>query len=107
MEYTWEQLHKMKVADLRAIAEKLNHPSLQGFSTMHKEVLVPALCHVMGIEDHAHHQVKGLDKTRIKQEIKKYKAERDEALRTKDKERLEKARHQIHILKGKLRRATV
>lgn len=107
MEYTWDQLHKMKVADLRAIAEQLNHPNLHGFSTMHKEVLVPALCHVLGIEDHAHHEIMGLDKTRIKQEIKKCKVERDEALRDKDKEKLKKARHQIHILKGKLRRATI
>ena len=43
MAYTFKQLHKMRVADLRTIAEGLEHEELQGFTTMHKEQLVPAL----------------------------------------------------------------
>ncbi len=105
MDYTWEQLHKMKVTELREIAENLNHPDLQGFSQLHKEQLLPRLCHVLGIEMHAHHEVVGVDKTAIKREIRLAKQMRDEALREKDKEKLKKARLQIHRLKGKLRRA--
>ena len=107
MEYTWEQLHKMKVSELREIAEPLDHPELQGYSTMHKEVLVPALCHALGIEDHAHHEVVGVANTKIKQQIRELKKERDAALEAKDKDKLKKTRREIHHLKNKLRRATV
>ncbi len=107
MAYSWEQLHKMKVTELRNIAEHLNTTELQGFSTMHKEQLLPLLCHALGIEAHAHHEVVGVDKTALKQQIREAKRMRDEALKEKDTEKLKKARHQIHVLKGKLRRATV
>ena len=107
MGYTWEQLHKMKVTELREIAERLNTPELQGFSVLHKEQLLPLLCHALNIESHAHHEVKGVDKTALKRQIRQAKQLRDEALKEKDKEKLKKARHQIHLLKGKLRRATV
>lgn len=107
MAHTWEQLHKMRAIELRAIAEQLNHPEVQGYSTMHKEQLLPLLCHALGIEAHAHHEVKGVDKTAIKAEIRLAKKKRDEALAEKDYAKLSEARHQIHVLKGKLRRATV
>ena len=105
MEYTWEQLHKMRVADLREIAEGLNHEELQGYRTMHKEQLVPAICHALGIEDHAHHEVVGVNKTAIKQKIRALKKERDEALEKKDKEKLKATRREIHHLKLQLRKA--
>ncbi|MDZ7315492.1 MAG: hypothetical protein ONB24_05145 [candidate division KSB1 bacterium] len=105
MEYTYEQLHKMKVTELREIAAKLDHPELQGYTQLNKEHLLPKLCHVLGIEAHAHHVAVGLDKTAIKREIRLAKQMRDEALREKDKEKLAKARKKIHELKGKLRRA--
>jgi len=106
MDYTWEQLHKMRVADLREIAKDINHDELQGFSTMHKEQLVPAICHALGIEAHAHHEVVGVNKTVIKQKIRALKKERDAALATKDKEKLKAVRRDIHRLKLKLRKAT-
>ncbi len=107
MEYTWEQLHSMKVTELRDIAEKLDHPELHGFSTMHKENLVPALCHALGIEDHAHHEVVGINKTTIKKQIRELKTKRDAAIAEKDKILLKQIRRDIHQLKGKLRRATI
>lgn len=106
MDYTWEQLHKMRVADLREIAKDLNHDELQGYTTMHKEDLVPALCHALGIEDHAHHEVVGVNKTAIKQKIRALKKERDDALAEKDKEKLKAVRREIHRYKVKLRKAT-
>ncbi|MBN1558632.1 transcription termination factor Rho [candidate division KSB1 bacterium] len=105
MDYTWEQLHKMRVADLRTIAQTLEHAALQGFSTMHKEQLVPALCHALGIEDHAHHEVVGLNKTQIKGQIRALKKERDAAIEAKDKDKLKTVRREIHHLKVKLRKA--
>lgn len=106
MDYTWEQLHKMRVADLRDIAKDLEHDELQGYSTMHKEDLVPALCHALGIEDHAHHEVVGVNKTEIKQKIRALKKDRDAALEAKDKDKLKAVRREIHHLKIKLRKAT-
>lgn len=106
MDYTWEQLHKMRVGDLRKIAEGIEHSELQGYTTMHKEQLVPALCRALGIEDHAHHEVVGLNKTKIKQDIRELKKERDAALVAKDLSKVREVRRQIHHLKRQLRRAT-
>ncbi len=105
MDYTWEKLHKMRVADLREIAKELEHEELQGYTTMHKEDLVPALCHALDIEDHAHHEIVGLNKTAIKQKIRALKKERDAALESKDKDKLKDVRREIHHLKIKLRKA--
>ena len=44
MAYTYEQLHVMTVAQLREIAQGIEHEAVQGFSTMHKDHLLPALC---------------------------------------------------------------
>ncbi len=59
MAYTYEQLSKMNVADLRKIADGIEHEATKGHSTMHKEKLLPALCIALGIEAHAHHEVIG------------------------------------------------
>jgi len=108
MAYTWEELHKMPVKKLREIAEEQgDHTELHGFLTMHKESLVPALCHVLGIEDHVHHEVVGIDKAAIKARIKELKVERDEALTAKDSVQLKRVRRKIHRLKRKLHKATV
>ena len=108
MAYTWEELHKMPVKKLREIAEEQgDHTELHGFLTMHKENLVPVLCHVLGIEDHVHHEVVGVDKASIKALIKELKVERDEALTAKDPVQLKRVRRKIHRLKRKLHKATV
>jgi len=106
MEYTWEKLHKMRVVELREIAASLDSEEVQGYSQLRKEDLLPKLCHALGIEDHAHHEVVGVNKTAIKQEIRKWKVERDRALEEKDKKKLHRARKEIHHLKVKLRKAT-
>lgn len=43
----------MRVVDLREIAKGQDHTALRGYSTMHKEELVKALCEAFGIEAHA------------------------------------------------------
>lgn len=108
MGYTWEELHKTPVKKLREIAEGLgDHEELHGYSTMHKEDLVPALCHVLGIEDHAHHEVVGINKAAIKKRIRALKKERDEALAAGDSVELKRVRRKIHRLKRKIHKATV
>ncbi len=105
MEYTWEKLHKMRVSELRDIAATLDHEAVEGYTQLRKEDLLPKLCHALGIEDHAHHEVVGLNKTQIKQDIRKWKVERDKALESKDAEKLKHVRREIHHLKVKLRKA--
>lgn len=107
-EYTYEQLKHMNVTDLREIAESLgDHEALHGFSGMHKEHLVPKICQVMGIEDHEHHEVVGINKKQIKDKIKDLKVERDKALDVHDHKKLKEIRRRIHRLKRKMHKATV
>lgn len=105
--YSYEQLSKMKVAELRKIAGTLGHESLQASVTMHKEKLLPALCAVLGIEAHVHHEVVGLDKTAIKRQIRALKVQRDEAIKAKKRDELKALRGKIRGLKKDLRKHTV
>lgn len=105
MAYTYEQLHKMTVAELRKIADEIDHEATKGHSTMHKEKLVSALCQALDIEAHVHHQAKGIDKASLKIEIRSLKKKRNAATASKDYAQLKEIRQHIHDLKVKLRRA--
>jgi hypothetical protein len=108
MPYTWEELHKMPVSQLRKIAEKQgDREELHGYRTMHKFELLPALCNVLGIETHEQHQVVGIDKSGIKAQIRELKAKRDAAIEAGDIAARNEARYKIKRLKRKIRRATV
>ena len=107
MAHTYEDLKNKRVADLRDVAKDLEHEALEGYTQMHKDELVLALCNALGIEDHAHHEVVGINKRGLKAEIKKLKAERAAALEAKDRKQHKAVIRQIHRLKHKLRRATV
>ena len=106
-EYTYEILHGKTVNDLRDIAQRLEHDALHGYSTMHKEQLLPALCEALGIEAHEHHEVVGIDKKAVKAQIRELKQERQQALESGDRKRVKIARRRIRRLKRKIRRATV
>lgn len=106
-ELTFEVLHKKTVAELRDIAQNLEHDALHGYSTMHKEHLVPALCTALGIEAHAHHEVVGINKDRVKRKIRELKVERQKALEAGDHAQLKLVRSRIKSLKRKIRRATI
>ena len=105
MAYTFEQLSEMTVSQLREIAQGIEHDAVKGFSTMHKEKLLPALCQAMGIEAHKHHTVVGINKGQIKIQIRATKKKRDEALAGKDIKAYREALGEIHHLKNKLRHA--
>ncbi len=107
MEHTYEELHTKTVAQLREMAEGLEHDALNGYTTMHKEQLLPALCQALGIEAHEHHEVVGVDKTKVKVKIRELKKERDAALAAHDHRQLKSVRRRIRRLKRKIRRATV
>lgn len=107
MAYTYEEIRKKTVAELRDIAAGIEDERLQGHTQMHKEQLLPLLCEVLGIETHAHHEVVGVDKSKLKSEIRELKTRRDAALEARDADELKRVRRRIHRLKGRLRRATV
>lgn len=104
MAFTYEELNKMTVAQLREIAQGIDHEAVHGFSTMHKEKLVPAICHALGIEAHVHHQVVGINKPKIKSEIRELKLKREDAINKKDYQQLREVRERIHTLKHTLRK---
>jgi len=103
MAYTYEQLSKMTVIELRKIADGIDHEAVHGHITMHKEKLVPALCKALGIEGHVHHQAKIAGKSSMKLEIRSLKKKRSEAIASKDYAQLHEIRRHIHDLKVKLR----
>ncbi len=107
MEHTFEELEKKKVAELREIAEGIEHDALHGHTTMHKDQLLKALCTALGIEAHEHHDVVGIDKRAIKLQIRELKAKRDAALQAHDHAELKLVRRKLHRLKRKIRAATV
>ena len=107
MSYTYEQLSNMTVVELRKIADGIEHEATKGHSTMHKEKLLPALCVALGIEAHAHHEAKGIDKGQIKMHIRSLKKEREAALQAHDSAKLKDVRVQIRKLKKTLRKSIV
>ena len=107
MEHTFEELKKKKVADLREIAEEIDHAAVHGHTTMHKDQLLKALCLALGIEGHEHHEVVGVDKAAIKAQIRELKSKRDVALEARNKLELKQVRRRIHRLKRRLRAATI
>ena len=104
MAYTYEQLKDMTVAQLREIAQGIQSEAVQGYSTMHKDHLLPAMCKALGIEAHVHHIAALAAKTEVKKQIRALKAKRDEMAGSHDHKNLAGIRHQIRSLKRKLRK---
>lgn len=101
----FHDLKVMTVAQLREVAKDIE--GLTGYTQMHKDQLVSAICKKLEIETHEHHEVMGLDKRAIKERIRALKKERAAMLSAHDNAQLVRVRHEIHQLKGRLRRATI
>jgi hypothetical protein len=99
----WHELHKHRVADLRVMM-KQHAPQVEGVLSWKKEQLVVEVAQLLGIEK-PHKVIAGIDKTAVKERIKKQRVLRAQALEAKDAEQLKRARRKIHRLKRKLRRA--
>jgi hypothetical protein len=110
MPYTYEQLKEMTVAELREIAAGIEHDAIQGFTQLNKEHLLVALCKALNIEAHVHHRkapAAGVDKSKVKAQIKELKGRRDIALGAHDHAQLKAVRRQIHQLRRALRKVPV
>ncbi len=104
MAHTFEELKGMTVAQLRDIAKDVQDEVLQGFMTMHKDHLLPALCKALKIEGHAQHVAKLADKAKVKAQIHALKKQRDAAEAAHDKKKLAELRPLLHALRRKLRK---
>src|SRR5258705_4477972 len=101
--YTYEDLKKKTVAELRDLAQGFAHDAVQGYTQMNKEHLLPAICNVLGVETGHHHVVAGFDKSTIKARMKSLHAERDKALEEHDSARVKEVRGELHALNHRLR----
>ena len=110
MEHTYEELKKKNVSQLREIAKDIDHEAVHGYTTMHKEHLLHAICIALGLDEHVHHEVVGIDKAKVKGQIKELKAERDRILALEDKaerrKQLKPVLRRIHELKRRIHKAT-
>lgn len=107
-QHTYDELKGKTVAQMREIAEGLGeHDALHGYTTMHKEELLVALCAALGIEAHEHHDVVGIDKGDVKSRIRELKKQRDALVEARDAKQLKVVRARIRRLKRKIRKATV
>ncbi len=102
-EYTYDQLKNMTVVQLRELVPTLpDQAALEGYSTMHKDHLLPLMCKVLGI--HIHHAAVGTEKSKMKAAIRRLKAKRNELTGAGKGDQLPAIRQQVHVLKRKLRR---
>jgi hypothetical protein len=107
MAYTFKELKEKKVAQLKEIASGIDHEAVKGYTQMHKDRLLLAICTALGIATHEHHEVKGIDKSGIKLKIRELKKERDKAIEAHNHQELKAIRRRIKNLKKRLRKAMV
>ena len=107
-EHTYEELHKMTVAELREIAKASDHEAVKGYTQMNKDHLLPAVCKALGVEiqKHPHHEAKGIEKKKIRDTLKELKADRQKAKDAGDHAQLKAIRRRYHNLNHKIRAAT-
>jgi protein-arginine kinase activator protein McsA len=107
MAYTYDELKKKTVAELRDIAKDIQHDAVKGYSQMNKEHLLTGLTTALSIDTHAHSKVgeAAFDKAAVKGKIQELKKKRDEALAKSDHKQLKIIRSKIHSLKHKMRKA--
>jgi hypothetical protein len=104
MAFTYGELQKKTVAELRDIAKGIDHDETRGSTQMNKERLIPAICHALGIDAHVHHYVTdGFDKSAMKARLRELKGERDRAMEAHDSGRLHDLRRERHSLNHRIR----
>ncbi len=107
MTYTYAELKKKTVAELREIAAGIEHEAVKGHSQMNKEHLLVALCKALNMDIHEHHQVVGINKTQAKARIRAMKERLVEAIKAGDHKQIRFCHRQIHRQKRNIHKATV
>ena len=103
MTYTYEDLKKKTLAELRDIAKDVKHDAVQGYSQMNKDHLLPALCTALGIDAHVHHAAHGEVKAAARARLKELRKLRADALAAHDHHTLKVIRREYHHLNHSLR----
>lgn len=103
MAYTYHELKLKTIQELRGIAKDVQDETVQGFSQMNKEHLLPALCKALHIDTHEHVAVVGIDKPAIKAKMRELKKQRDAAIASHEADTLKMIRRQIHRLNRQIR----
>lgn len=104
-DYTFDQLKHLTVVEMRKIASGIKHEAVQGYTQLNKEHLLKALCTALDIPLHAHHDVIGVDKAKIKSEMRALRQARGQALDAHDSAALKVIRRKRHRLNRQIRRA--
>jgi len=107
MGHTFKELKSKTLAELKDIAKDIEHEAVQGYTQLNKEHLLKAICTALGIDGFEHHVAQGIEKGKIKLEIKELRKNRDQAIEAKNHVELASVRKKIKNLKRTLRRATV
>ena len=107
MSYTYEELKKKTVAELREIAKGIENEAVKGYTQLNKEHLLNAICKALEIDTFVHHKAVVSDKSTIKRQIRELKNKREEALASHNHSELKSVRLQIRHLKKKLRKSAV
>jgi hypothetical protein len=105
MAYTYEELRRKTIAELRDLAKDLHHDAVQGYTQLNKDHLLPALCQALGIDAHVHHAAAIGQKSALKAKMRELKAARADALASGDHELLHHLRREYHQLNHSLRSA--
>jgi len=107
MEYTYDQLKGMTVAQMREIASGIEHEAVKGYTQLNKEHLLEAICNALNIDTHTRHKskIEGEDKAQIKVKMRALKVKRNEALQAHDHAGLKQVRRELHGLRRQLRKA--
>jgi len=106
MAYTYDELHKKTIAELREIAKGLEDEALKGFTQMNKEHLLPLLAKALKVEMHPHAVAAGV-RREMKAKVRQLKKKQREALKAKTYDKLPALRQGIHNLKRELRKTIV
>jgi imidazoleglycerol phosphate dehydratase HisB len=106
MSYTYHDLKGKTVAELREIAQGIEHEAVKGYTQLNKDHLLVALCTALKISTHEHHIAGGYDKSAIKAKMRALRQKRSEAIRAGDRAALKSLRRQIHALNHDVRRHT-
>ncbi len=109
MAYSYEELKRKTIEDLREIAKGLEHEAVQGYTQMNKEHLLPAVCRALGIEvhRHPHHEAQGVDKAKLKVRMHAIRGEKAKALEARDHAKVKALRREYHHLNRRIRAASV
>jgi DNA polymerase III epsilon subunit-like protein len=103
MAHTYEELKKKTVAELREMAQGIEHEAVQGYTQMNKDHLLPALCTALGIDAHEHHAAALAQKAAVKAQMREIQAARAKALTSGKHDLLRALRRQYHRLNHALR----